>query len=54
MNNKVFKYRQVMKEIDICLLRPATIFIIILEVIIVVLLVEVYIGHKIPDTLTRQ
>ena len=40
-----------MKDVDIDLLRPATPPLTITEVIIVEILVEVDLGHNIPDTL---
>ena len=45
-----------MDDVDICLLRPVTLPLVIVEHIIVVIkvviILEVYIGRKIPSTLT--
>ena len=48
---KVFKCIWLMEDVYIGILRPFTIALIISEVIIVVMLVEVDIGHNIPATL---
>ena len=49
---KVLKFLWVMEYVDIGLLIPANLPFIIMEVIIVVMLVEVDIGHKRPATIT--
>ena len=51
LKNKVLNCLWVTKDVDIGLLRSATIHVVILEVIIVVILVEVNLGHKRPATI---
>ena len=48
---KVLKFLWVSKDVDIGLLRPATLSLVVVEYIVVVMLVEVGLGHKKPATL---
>ena len=51
---KVLKFRRMIEDVGICLLRPATLITKIAEVITVANMAEVDLGHKIPVTLSLK